>query len=254
MIYDRFQPLIPGIALPEGEFKADIMYSDGTMLSDQSIPRGAFFDDWNNANRNPIVAIRVHKPDYAEQLVNQLIKDKRWSADSRVRSIAKNTIQWLISTGRLTVNLEGTPEGKKPSNWLEDKMDELGITYAGNRKAVRNWYYDPAMYPEVHFDINNAILTKKPSGSGHAVVTPTGHTIAYTTAQKIWWAMNGRTDLLPYKPTVGEYVGRKIRYTSSHRVTINTMGIHVGCQTVPTKALADFAKQEGWSNTPPYSY
>lgn len=234
-----------GVLLPDSfPYTITMMMEDGT-FKEQTIRTRRDID------LRKAVAVKLHKPSAIEVLAATTAAELGITNADRIVGL-KTVLYHLLDKGLLKV--DGQPSAPAGPDWLDRKMDQLGVFMRTNRKAVRDWFENPAKYPECPYDLQNAILTVKPSGNGRVVVLPTGHTIAYTTAREIYWKMLGyNTGYCETRPTVGEYLGRRsgIRYTSTHRLTVDKNGASVGCQFVPREAIVELAQREGWAEKPP---
>lgn len=185
------------------------------------------------------VSVKIHKPDpvaFLMQTVRQETGVSEATLTEVFRSLEKHKALVL-------------PDAKvETKDWLDQKMNSLKIRYDNQRKNLRNWFENPDQFPEVNFDFKNAILTVKEVVGGRVVVTPTGHTIAYSKAKDIYKEMQAGGSYSSYngqRVSVGEYVGSRIIHRK-YRLTINSTGVSVGCQTVPREAIIELAQREGW--------
>jgi hypothetical protein len=238
--YNVFQPM-GNIAWPPFPVKAQILKPDGSfhdvtlMYARDLVAEGE------------AVAIKFIRPDPVTEKTDELMKTLDYTSLG-VRVVIERVVAYMLKDQeKVDVNL--TTEQK----WLNTKLDKMGYHSKKTRQAIYDWYFDPANHPSAPME-NNSLLTVKPVSGGRVIVLPSGHTISYTMAQKIWWSMNG-ADFGSFRDTtVGEFNARynRIRHTSTHRVDVNKYRVKVGCQTVDRGVIAEFAQRQGWTDKPPY--
>ena len=238
MIYDKFQRM-DALSLPDRYPYTITMLTESGDLKTQTISKHGDLD------LRKAASVKVHKPERTHAIATEVVEHFGVYNPEKLKTVHR-IVEFLDERGYLKV------DGQPQKEWLDQKMDELGIKYTNVRKGIRNWFYDPDNYPEVNYDLDNKILTVKPVPGGRVVVAPSGHTIAYSAAKEIYWAMIGSG--MPYSdyPVVGEYVGGQIRHNRNHRLDVTKTGVGIGCQRVPRKAIEELAEREGWSKNPSY--
>lgn len=242
MKYDTFFPRPPegGRIVdksPPTPFKATFLLSNGAFHEEtlQNFSTSNFPKDW--------VSIKIHRPTALELFIRET-QDRVGMDDPTVA----NTVRYLYKQGLLKIE-DTVP---KDDQWINNKMSELKIEDEYRRISIRNWFNDPDSHHDVPFDIDNKILTVKEVPGGRVVVSPVGHTLAYSMAYRIWKFVSKNetySDTLPSIISVGEYFGRRegIRYLRTQVKIKPFFEVELGCQRIPYLAIKDLAEREEWS-------
>lgn len=236
----NFQPLLPAgyaMDLPAPPYRVTGMTPEGT-TEEFDVTTGKDLSEM----RGKFVAFKVHEPSFRRTVIDGLKKHTGLQT-----SMATSVVNYLMAEGYLV-----EPESAEP--WIVRKVAELDLSKFVADQVI-DWYNNPDKYPTVGADIGNRILTVKEVAGGRVVVSPNGHTLAYSMAKRIYDSIQGREVHTPppHRVSAGEYTGRgRYRYAEIHhgkyRLEIDKRHevVAVGCQSVPFSALFDLAKNEGW--------
>jgi len=247
--YDVFQPT-SNLTWPSLPAKAQILKPDGT-FEDVTLGSPADFI----VNHGEAVAIKFIRPDPVTEKVNEVAKALGLPNSGLGGKIIRGVVEYMLKDEqpKVDVNLPAKSRADE-HDWLMTKLDKMGYNKTRDRVAIANWYFEPATHKTAPLDRNSILTVKKLGDYGRVVVLPSGHTIAYMIAQKIWWFMNDQN--LPHnfsRTTVGEYINGYSGISHERRsLDINQYRVKVGCQTVDRDVIAEFAQRQGWSKTPPY--
>ncbi len=125
------------------------------------------------------------------------------------------------------------------------QMDDLKAWLAGGGQR--------RIVGDLHAIVGNNVLAvhkafKGANNTGRVVVTPAGHSIAYTTAKEIWRDIQNNIQSTWTSVSTGEYFRPTEIQHSPRRIVYNRsqQSITIGCQTIPYSAFADLARREGW--------
>lgn len=189
------------------------------------------------------VAVKIDQPNHLENALAVIQK----TLPSILRQYPFSTkliIEALDSEG-LLVKVDRQPQ----TNWLDQKMDSLGIIDHDARSAVEKWFKDPSK-PIRHFylatELRNGILAVEDMRYGRRVVTPQGHSLAYSKAKQIWDSIRGYyNDYLGDKIEAGEMTNHGRNFSRFSYRKYNS-GVVIGCQKIPMSAIKDLAERENW--------
>lgn len=185
-----------------------------------------------------VVAMRVVEISFKEKLALELSKETPTSYGT-----AMTIIDYLEAGGYLKV------DGQPFKDWLDEKLDSLNINYGPTRKSIRNWFEDPEKCREAPALKANEILAVKQVPGGRVVVSPAGHTLAYSMAKRIYMEMQGKVleNPVPVHVAAREYYGGRVGRMGHFLVSHQYSGVRIGCQKIPRQAILDLAEREGWN-------
>lgn len=272
LIENKWQPFISTseITWPDTlPFRVEGMYPDGSR--DAWIIRNP--DLLTRFDIQKLVSIRIYDVQDAElQLVRNLVADRipsRMEVNNTKYSpqaIRKGSLDdhYVVSIVRSILQNYGILKTPAPAaaypaqkvdvnlpRWIQDRLSDR------HQQDVVDWLSDLNNddYPIGDFlerRLGNDLLAvrKYPDG-GRRVIVASGHSLAYTEAQKIYWSINVAGTLMEHgrdpKIMVGELVG-KTRRMVKHRAVYHSGKnvITIGCQSIPFRALQELADREGW--------
>jgi len=136
---------------------------------------------------------------------------------------------------------------------------------ASEQKQANDWYYNQdggdKSYELGKLSLerklgNNLLAIRTYGFSGRRVVIPTGHSIAYTTAKRVYQEVTTYNSLhnMNRRVTAGENMGKRVttRKFTIHFHKLNKT-IEIGCQFIPFRALKELAEREGWNQKPDWN-
>lgn len=239
-LYDKFQSRSQDgcFELPDSTpYTVTVMTEDGTLRE--------IYVNRFDLDLRKVVALKVHKPSETDLLVQKYVAETDTSP--KYARVLTEFHEWLQGRDE---KVNGKPEPEK--DWLERKLDILGYWSKHDRMCIRRWFENPDRYPDVPFNLENKILTVKTVPGGRVVVSPVGHTVAYSYVKEVWhYLCDQAYQPKPVRVSVREYCGRGRNMSPNRtvRLKIGRDNIEVGCQKIPMQALIDLAEREGWTGT-----
>src|SRR5687768_16565176 len=123
MEYDVYKPANNGEQEPARPYTITDLKSDGRLLTQEIKHKGQL------ECLKPYVAYKLHKPDPLVLLIDEIATEFQAS-----RPLVQVILSYLNRKGLLKV--DGQPS-KPEKDWLDHKLDALGISYDASRRLIR---------------------------------------------------------------------------------------------------------------------